>query len=399
MGGILLAGQPGDYISRNAAGVEAKSEPEPQAPFAARGAARGGALEGGACIMYRFVMRRLRLVSRAALIRLAALFAALALAVGIPSCVMFRMPGRSHSGPLPPLSPTETALRDALRAHVGRLAGEIGGRSAFAPKRLEAAAAWIEGELSSMGYRVTSEPFLASDVPCRNVLVELPGAARKEEIVVVGAHYDSVGGWPGADDNASGVAGLLEIARALRALPPTHIARTVRLVAFANEEPPFFQTQEMGSLVHARAARARGDRIVAMLALETIGYYSDAPDSQRYPAPLGLLYPSTGNFVAFVGDFSSRGLVRDCIGRFRSAVRFPPDGGAPPSWIPGVDWSDHWSFWKAGYPAIMVTDTAPFRNRHYHTSGDRPETLDYDRLARVVRGLIEVVEGIARDGA
>ncbi len=308
---------------------------------------------------------------------------------------MIRMPGKSYSGPLPPLTEEEARLSRSLKQHVEKLGRDIGERNVFRPETLEAAAVWIEEELRSMEYRVEREDFQAEGIPCYNLSVEIQGKDRESEIILLGAHYDSVPGSPGANDNATGVGALLEIARSLRGSP---LQRTVRLVAFANEEPPFFQTPEMGSLVHARACRKRGDKIVAMLSLETLGCYRDEPGSQKYPPPFSAMYPSTGNFIGFVGNYSSRKLVRQAIHLFRESTRFPSEGGAPFGWIPGVGWSDHWSFWQVGYQAIMVTDTAPFRYLHYHTSQDTPEKIDFDRLARVVAGLTRVVVGLANEG-
>jgi hypothetical protein len=169
-------------------------------------------------------------------------------------------------------------------------------------------------------------------------------------------------------------------------------------VLYANEESPWFKTEGMGSLVHARSLRAEGREVAAMLSLETIGYYSDAPHSQRYPFPLSLLYPPTGNFIGFVGNVRSRALVRQAVGSFRSHTAFPAEGVAAPAFITGVDWSDHWSYWQQGWPALMVTDTAPFRYPHYHTPQDTPDKLDYERLARVVTGIARVVrELVSRD--
>ena len=201
-------------------------------------------------------------------------------------------------------------------------------------------------------------------------------------------------GSPGADDNASGVAALLELARLLAG---TALPRTVRFVAFANEEAPFFYGDEMGSNLYAARAHAQGERIEAMLSLETVGYFTDQPGSQRYPFPFSLFYPDTGNFIGFVGNLSSRRLVRRVIGAFRVSTAFPSEGVAAPSGMEGVHWSDHWSFWEAGYPAIMVTDTAPFRYPHYHTATDTPEQLDYTGLARVTGGLAEVVGVLASE--
>jgi Zn-dependent M28 family amino/carboxypeptidase len=213
-----------------------------------------------------------------------------------------------------------------------------------------------------------------------------------EEIVVVGAHYDSVLSCPGANDNASGVAAVLEIARLLA---EEKLSRTVRLVAFVNEEPPFFRSDYMGSRVYATRSRQRGDQIVAMFAIETIGYYSDQAGSQCYPFPLGFFYPHTGNFIAFVGNLSSRNLVQQAIASFRKHTAFPSEGAAVPVWIPGIDWSDHWSFWKEKYPALMITDTALFRYKYYHKPEDTPDKIDYDRMARVVAGIARVVAEIA----
>jgi Zn-dependent M28 family amino/carboxypeptidase len=203
-----------------------------------------------------------------------------------------------------------------------------------------------------------------------------------------------VRGSPGANDNASGAAAVLALARRFADRPQ---ARTIRFVLFVNEEPPLFWTDQMGSLVYAREAKQRGDDIVAMLSLETMGCFLDEPGSQRYPPPFGMFYPDEGNFIAFVGMSSSGPLVERAVGAFRGACRFPSEGAALPSLVPRVGSSDHWSFWKQGYPALMVTDTAPYRYRHYHKPTDTPDKLDYERLARVVEGLDAVIRVIASD--
>lgn len=302
------------------------------------------------------------------------------------------MPGKTRSVPLPPLDAHERQIRDALSGHVATLAGGIGERNLWHPEALAAAAYYIERSFVELGYRPTAEPFRSRGQTVRNIVAEKRGGSDPEEIVLVGAHYDSVRGSPGANDNGSGVAALLVLARLLaeRALP-----RTVRFVAFVNEEPPFSYSAEMGSVVHARAARARGDRIAAMLSLETIGYYSDEPRSQRYPFPLGWFYPDTANFIGFVGNLRSRQLVRGALAAFRRHSPFPAEGAAVPAHIAGVAWSDHWSFWQAGYRAIMVTDTAFYRYAHYHSAGDTPEKVDYARTARVVAGLAHVISDLS----
>ena len=306
---------------------------------------------------------------------------------------MLWMPGRSHQGPLPPLTAAEGELRDRLRGHVERLAGEIGERNVWRYAALTEAALYLEGVLGETGFPVTRQNFEVEGRRVSNLEVEKPGASHPgEKIVVVGGHYDSVLGCPGANDNGTGVAAVLEIARLLAA---TELDRTVRFVAFVNEEPPFFQTPAMGSVRYARRARERGEDIVAMLSLETIGYYTDAPGSQRYPFPFSLFYPRVGNFIGIVGDLGSRSLVRRVVGSFRRHAAFPSEGLAAPGWIPGVGWSDQWSFWQEGYRAVMVTDTAPFRYAAYHTAGDTLEKIDYESTARVVAGLARVVEDLA----
>lgn len=305
------------------------------------------------------------------------------------------MPESSHSGALPALNGVEQQVRDRLRGHVAVLAGDIGERNVWHAAALESAACYVEDRLREMGYRVGSHPYEAHGHTVRNLDAELPGAQRPDEIVLVGAHYDSVLGCPGANDNGTGVAAMLELAR-LSA--DRRVDRTVRFAAFTNEEPPFCFTRDMGSRVYARMSRSRAENIVAMLSLETIGWYSDAKRSQRYPFPLGLFYPRTGNFIGFVGNLSSRDLVRRCVAAFRRHTRFPCEGAAAPGYLPGVFWSDHWSFWREHYRAVMVTDTAPFRYPYYHTPEDTPEKVDYDRTARVVVGLGSVVAELARQG-
>ena len=301
------------------------------------------------------------------------------------------MPGTSFRGPLPALTETQTALAEALRRDVERLAGQIGERNLHRVENLDAAAQWIDQSLSHAGYEVARQAYEVSGRTCVNLAVELGGAARAAEIVVVGAHYDTVLGCPGANDNATGVAATLALARLLAAQTS---ARTLRLLFFVNEEPPHFQTDQMGSWVYAKRCRLRGENIVAMLSLETIGYYRDEKGTQSYPSPLNLVYPSTGNFIAFVGNYASRRLVRQAVAAFRSHASFPSEGGALPGALPGVGWSDHWAFWQEDYPALMVTDTAPFRYPHYHQPTDTAERIDCERMARMVDGLRRVVENL-----
>lgn len=283
-------------------------------------------------------------------------------------------------------------LEAELRRDVDTLAARIGERNLERPAGLAAAADFLHDSLASAGYAVERQRYPVAGMTCDNLEAALAGSSRPREIIVVGAHYDSVAGSPGANDNASGVAALLALARRFAGSRP---ARTLRFVAFTNEEPPYFQTEAMGSLHYTRRCRQRGERIVAMLSLETIGYYADAPGSQRYPVPFNLLYPSTANFIGFVGNLSSASLVRRTLRTFRQAGRHPAEGIATFAGIPGVGWSDQWAFWQQGYRAVMVTDTAFYRYPHYHTAQDTPDKLRYDRMARVVSGLVAVVAELA----
>jgi Zn-dependent M28 family amino/carboxypeptidase len=304
---------------------------------------------------------------------------------------MIAMLGSSYSGALKPLTDDEKVLVESLRRHVGAVASREHNMSH--PAELEAAARHIEVTLSDLGYGTAAQRFVVNGKEVRNIEVEVPGGAHAGEVVIVGAHYDSVLGAVGANDNGSGVAAMLELARLFKDARP---ARTLRFVAFVNEEPPYYESDEMGSRVYARRSRERGEHIVAMLSLETIGYYSDEPGSQQYPFPLSLFYPSTGNFLAFVANLGSRGLLHEALGSFRRNAQFPSEGVAAPAFIPGVDWSDHGSFWEENYPALMVTDTALYRYPHYHTLEDTPDKVDYERLARVVTGLHGMLRDLAQ---
>lgn len=286
---------------------------------------------------------------------------------------MIRMPGTSHAGPLPPLTGEARALTLRLRLHVAALA--VQERNVD----LETPARYIEQAFRSQGLEFSVQEFVSAGRRVRNIEA---GAGD----IVVGAHYDTVPGSPGADDNASGVAVLIELAA---------MKMPVRLVAFANEEPPYSFGPDMGSWAWAKRARDRGEPIRAMFSLEMLGYYRDTAGSQRYPAPLGLFYPDRADFIAFVGDLGARGLVRRSIGAFRKGAEFPSEGVAAPAFIPGVTWSDHWSFRRHGYPAIMITDTAFYRYPHYHLPNDTPDKLDYERMARVTLGLAAMLNELA----
>jgi Zn-dependent M28 family amino/carboxypeptidase len=298
------------------------------------------------------------------------------------------MPGESWSGTPPTADAAAVALQQSLRHTVETLSGKVGIRNVRHAAALLVAARFIEAELTVAGVMVERQTFAADGVGTANLIVTILGGRAAREIVVVGAHYDTAERTPGADDNASGVAAVLELARLAARRRP---ARTLRFVFFTNEEPPYFQTEKMGSLVYARACRSRGDNVTAALSIESVGIFSDAPKSQHYPWPFSWFYPSTGNFVAFIGNPASRDLTRRATVAFRQHATVGSEAAVLPDSIDGVGWSDHWAFWQVGYPAVMVTDTAVFRNRGYHQPTDTLEKLDYDRLGRAVRGLDAVI--------
>jgi Zn-dependent M28 family amino/carboxypeptidase len=306
---------------------------------------------------------------------------------------MTQMPLRSYALPLPPLSGEQAGIRDRLAAHVKYLSQTIGERNLSRPGTLPATADYLRRNLEQVGYAVTEQTFQVDGQTVSNLEAILAGNASTETIVV-GAHYDTAAGAPGANDNGSGVAGVLELARLLRG---SKLRKTVRLVLFVNEEPPYFQTDDMGSVAYARQLRKDHIAVSAMFSLETIGYYSDVPSSQKYPALLGLFYPNRGNFVGFVANPESRELVRRAVRTFRQSANFPSEGIAAPAAWPGIGWSDQWSFWQQQFPAIMITDTAPFRYRYYHTPGDTTDHVDFDKMARVVDGIHQVVESLAME--
>ena len=303
------------------------------------------------------------------------------------------MPGRNFRKPVPALTSEQITLRTELESDVQTLAGKIGERNFQHYDELSAAAEFIEHAFSAAGLQPRRDRYELRGQSFDNIEAEIRGA--HSEIVLIGAHYDSVLGAPGANDNGSGVAALLALARRFAGKP---CERTLRFVAFVNEEPPFFQTSQMGSFVYASRCKARADHIGAMISLETIGYFSDEPHSQIYPLPgLGAFYPTTGNFIGFVGNLRSRALLRRAIASFREHAKIPSQGAALPTFVPGAAWSDQWSFWQHGYPGIMITDTAPFRYPHYHRATDTPDKLDYDRFALVVSGVEQMIASLVTD--
>ncbi len=331
---------------------------------------------------------KFKLFDRAALIKLGILTLIIIALLIFGWSLMVWMPGESYDRVLPPLTATEKQLQTALKRDVKVLSEKIGIRNYQNYQNLVAAKDYLTKELTTAGYRVKNLDYSIENKIYTNLEVELPGTTRADEILVIGAHYDSAFTSPGANDNGTGAAAILALAREFAKTKPL---RTLRFVEFTNEEPPYFWTDSMGSVVYAHQAKQRGDKIVGMFSLETLGYYSDKADSQKYPPPLNLLHPNRGNFVGFVSNIESRELLRNTMRSFRALAKFPSEGAALPNALPGVGWSDHWAFWQQGYQAVMITDTATFRYPHYHTLDDTIDKIDFEKLARVVSGVGGVV--------
>lgn len=285
-------------------------------------------------------------------------------------------------------------LAQRLRAHVDRLAGLIGPRHFGVPTALDAAVALIEREFESAGYSVERQTYPVNEHEAVNLIAEIPGTDKASEVIVLGAHHDTVETTPGADDNASAVATLVECARLLRNSAPR---RTLRFVSFACEEPPHFYTDSMGSQVYAQRCRDAGENVVGMVCLEMVGFFSSAPGSQQFPKQLPawmrLFVPKRGNFIASVSNLRSWRLGLRFRRGFKRTVPFPMFSIALPEAIDIIRLSDNSSFWDQGYPALMLTDTSYLRNPHYHEPSDLPDTLDYESMAQVALG---VAGGVAR---
>lgn len=303
------------------------------------------------------------------------------------------MPGRTFCGEPPALSNAEKLVATALREHVEALAVGIGIRHAASGNSLRRAADYCVKQFVRRGFDVTTESFEFEGVSQQIVVAEIRGKRRPEEIVVIGAHYDTVPESAGADDNASGIAALLEIAALLKNVP---LERTVRFVAFPNEEYHGEDWRNMGSYHHARRSHERGDKLIGMISLEMLGYFSNEPDSQKYPFPFNLFYPDTGNFIGFIGNSASRDWVRKVVGNFRELTSFPSEGASAPERFKDIARSDHWAFWQFGCPALMITDTSNFRYPYLHGMDDTPDKLDFEAMARITVGMSKVIVRLAQ---
>jgi len=290
------------------------------------------------------------------------------------------------------MNESRQSIEEQLVLHVDRLAGLIGPRTLGKPKTIEATVGYLRNQWGSMGYEVSDEKFDALGEQATNLIVTKSGSHFPEEHVVLGAHYDTVVSTPGADDNASAVAVLLEVSRLLK----KHVGkRSIRYVAFACEEPPYFNLDSMGSQHHARQSRQRGDRILGMLCLEMVGYFRDELGSQQVPSSipkfLHRFFPRRGNFLAAVGNLKSWKLSYRFRRGFKRGTRLPLFSIVLPEKINEIRLSDNSSFWDQGYPALMLTDTSFLRNPHYHQATDTPDTLDYSRMTDVTLGVASAI--------
>lgn len=334
----------------------------------------------------------MQLIDKPTLIWLAIFFVILMTLAFCAWWTMFRMPEQSYKGQLPTLQKDEIILQNELRQDIQKIGIEIGARNKNYYQNLDDTRSFLVGKFTQFGYQVKQQEYKIKEQTYYNIEVEKLGTEKPNEVILVGGHYDSALHSPGANDNGTGASATLELAR-IFARKSTK--RTIRFIAFVNEEPPFFQTENMGSLVYAKQIKQRKEKVIAMLSLETMGYFSDTEQSQKYPFPIGLFYPNKGNFISFIGNLNSGDLVHQSIASFRRHTQFPSEGVVLPEEIPGVGWSDQWSFWEQGYPGIMVTDTAPYRYPYYHTKADTPDKINFDKFARVVSGLSEVISDLA----
>jgi hypothetical protein len=293
--------------------------------------------------------------------------------------------------------PHSTNIGDVhqLYTHVEHLSVTIGSRSVYEYDKIEATKRYIVSCLEKFGYIPTLQNYEYEGKLYSNIIISIPGVKYPEETVIIGAHYDTVYGTPGADDNASAVAVLLEMCRALKSSSP---GRTLKLIFFFLEEPPVFRTEHMGSYVYAKEAKARNENIKAMICLEMVGYYSDKKGGQTFPLPLmSMMYSTTPDFIAVVGNLRSRYLVDNVKKSFNNAAHIPVETHTSLSFFPGVDLSDHRSFWKMGYPAVMITDTAFYRNPNYHTENDTIDTLDFNKMYDLLKGLLQAAKDLTEE--
>ncbi len=307
---------------------------------------------------------------------------------GMLGC-LHRSPGVLHNSSIEPLNDQQAALREQLRRDVDQLATTVGPRNAAQSlSAISKAEQWIIDRLDKVGINSQRDIVdMNGGVQVANIEVTFKGQREPNQIVVLGGHYDTVSDSPGANDNASGVALLMAVAEHLKANPPE---RTVRVVFFVNEEAPFSFGIQMGSKVYAERCKNRKDNIVAMIAIDSVGCYSNAPGSQHFPSLIGSSLPSTANFIAFGSNLANSRLLDLVVSVFQSQSQFPSIGAASDSKM--ALRGDHAPFIWKGYPAILMSDTSEFRDKTYHRPNDTPDHLNYADMARMVGGFVKTVE-------
>lgn len=294
---------------------------------------------------------------------------------------------------------------EKIKRHIEVLAVDLGERNYMQYQNLERAADYIKEEFRSYGYETEEQVYSLENRPYRNIIAtkfakpylgaQGRGKDKKDKRIIVCSHYDSAWGSPGADDNASGVAGLLELARILY---KHNLNKSIRFIAFTNEEPPFFMSNDMGSFRYAQEARKKDEDIEAVLCLESLGFYSDNTKSQSYPLGLNLFYPDKGNFIGIASNLASSRLLKRIVKEFKQASNFPLQYLiAPQFFAPAISFSDNWSFWRFGYKAVMITDTAFYRNPYYHTQSDTPDKLNYEKLSSLIEVLYNVLLKLSKE--
>ena len=305
------------------------------------------------------------------------------------------MPSSITADTSEPLSEQQQMSAAQIQTDVEYLANTIGERNMHSSGTMESTVDFLRERFESIGYSVEDHQYtlrrgMYAGRSATNLVAEIPGSDVHEGIIVIGAHYDTVAGSPGANDNASGIAVLLAAAGKMFGYTPR---QTIRFVAFANEEPPFFQTSDMGSYAYAERSSQRDENITAMIALDGLGYYDNSPGSQSYPLPgLGFAYSDRADFIGLVTRVSDLSFLRNISTGFEEAGVIPTESAALPGFLPGVNWSDHWSFWKHDYPGMLITDTLLFRDPHYHTPSDTPERLNYDNMALITTALVASIK-------
>ncbi|MBN1501304.1 MAG: M28 family peptidase [Spirochaetes bacterium] len=276
-------------------------------------------------------------------------------------------------------------LVDNLYSHVSFLVSGEGPRNNNNTESLNSVSEYIKQEFIKSGYSAEFQEYEAGGKLFRNVICSYGN--QDLPVIVLGAHYDVFGNFPGADDNASGIAGLIEIARITAENKP-ELNYRIEFTAYSTEEPPFFGTVNMGSAVHAGNLFKNNAKVKLAIVLEMIGYFSENENSQQYPAGImKLFYPNKGNFIAVVGRPADKKYINSVKKTLKQKSTLSVKTLSAPSFVKGIDFSDHRNYWKYGYNAIMITDTAFFRNPNYHKKTDTIDTLDFNRMAEVVKGV------------